>query len=203
MDLKPDDISPAPSPALSSSGNAPGNRDPYMAPQYPFSNRLRRQLWSFCWILLYRPSPRIAHGWRAWLLRCFGAQLGPGCHFYPASRIWAPWNLTCEDHVMVADRADIYNHAPMHLASHVVISQDACLCGATHDYNHPKFPLVSFPMRLGRYSWIAARACVSPGVNVGDGAVLGLASLATKDLEPWSVYVGVPARRIKDRERIA
>ena len=177
-------------------------KDPYTAPQYSFANRVQRQLWSLVWILLYRPSPRIAHGWRAWLLRCFGAKLGPRCHFYPASRVWAPWNLQCEDTVMVADAADLYNPAPMFLGSHAIVSQGAYLCGATHDYNDPAFPVVAFPMRLGRYAWVAARACVSPGVNLGDGAILGLASVATKDLEPWSIHAGVPARKVKDRERI-
>lgn len=177
-------------------------KDPYTAPQYSFGNRVQRQLWSAVWIVLYRPSPRIAHAWRAWLLRCFGAKLGPHCRFYPASRVWAPWNLQCEDTVMVADGADLYNPAPMFLASHAIVSQGAYLCGATHDYNDPKFPVVPFPMRLGRYAWVAARACVSPGVNLGDGAILGLASVATKDLEPWSIYAGVPARKIKDRARI-
>lgn len=152
--------------------------------------------------MLYRPSPRIAHVWRAWLLRRFGAKLGPHCRFYPASRVWAPWNLNCEDTVMVADGAELYNPAPMVLASHAIVSQGAYLCGATHDTNDPKFPVISFPMRVGRYAWVAARACVSPGVNLGDGAILGLASVATKDLEPWSIYAGVPARKVKDRERI-
>lgn len=177
-------------------------QDPYISPQYSFGNRVQRQLWSVVWIVLYRPSPRIAHAWRAWLLRCFGAKLGPRCRFYPASRVWAPWNLQCEDTVMVADGAELYNPAPMLLASHAIVSQGAYLCGATHDYNDPKFPVVSFPMRLGRYAWVAARACVSPGVNLGDGAILGLASVATKDLEPWSIYAGVPARKVKERERI-
>jgi putative colanic acid biosynthesis acetyltransferase WcaF len=177
-------------------------QDPYISPQYSFGNRVQRQLWSVVWIVLYRPSPRIAHAWRAWLLRCFGAKLGPRCRFYPASRVWAPWNLQCDDTVMVADGAELYNPAPMLLASHAIVSQGAYLCGATHDYNDPKFPVVSFPMRLGRYAWVAARACVSPGVNLGDGAILGLASVATKDLEPWSIYAGVPARKVKERERI-
>ncbi|MHB1794542.1 MAG: LbetaH domain-containing protein [Acidobacteriaceae bacterium] len=143
---------------------------------------------------LHARSPRIAHGWRAWLLRCFGAKLGPHCRFYPASRVWAPWNLRCEDTVMVADGAELYNPAPMFLASHAIVSQGAYLCGATHDINDPKFPVISFPMRVGRYAWVAARACISPGVNLGDGAILGLASVATKDLEPWSIYAGVPAQ---------
>jgi putative colanic acid biosynthesis acetyltransferase WcaF len=177
-------------------------KDSYTSPQYSFGNRVQRQLWSVVWIFLYRPSPRIAHGWRAWLLRCFGAKLGAGCRFYPASRVWAPWNLQCEDTVIVADGAELYNPAPMLLGSHVIVSQGAYLCGATHDYNDPKFPVVSFPMRLGRYAWVAARACVSPGVNLGEGAILGLGSVATQDLEPWSIYAGVPARKLKERQRI-
>lgn len=176
------------------------SRDPYTSSQYSFTNRVQRQLWSICWILLFRPSPRLAHAWRATLLRIFGAKLGPGCRFYPASRVWAPWNLTCEDTVMVADGAELYNPAPLYLASHAIVSQGAYLCGATHDYDNPKFPVISFPMRLGRYAWVAARAVVSPGVSLGDGAILGLAALATKDLEPWSIYAGVPARKVKDRQ---
>ncbi|HET9087871.1 MAG TPA: putative colanic acid biosynthesis acetyltransferase [Acidobacteriaceae bacterium] len=198
MSEMPDDSAP-----LSSMRATSQPRDPYISPQYTFANRVRRQLWSFCWILLYRPSPRVAHVWRAALLRLFGATLGPRCRFYPASRVWAPWNLTCEDTVMVADGAELYNPAPLYLASHAIVSQGAYLCGATHDYDNPAFPVISFSTRLGRYAWVAARACVSPGVNLGDGAILGLASLATKDLEPWSIYAGVPARKVKDRLPIA
>ncbi len=190
-------IATEPSPARIEIG---ASADPYTAPQYTFGNRFRRQLWSIAWIFLYRPSPRIAHAWRAWLLRCFGAKLGLHCRFYPASRIWAPWNITCEDTVMVADGAELYNPAPLYLASHAIVSQGAYLCGATHNYDDPEFPVIAFPMRLGRYSWVAARACVSPGVNLGDGAILGLASVATKDLEPWSIYAGTPARKLKDRK---
>jgi len=57
-------------------------------------------------------------------------------------------------------------------------------------------------MRLGAYSWICARASVSPGVHVGAGAVLGLGSVAAGDLEPWTVYSGVPAVKVKMRTKI-
>ena len=52
------------------------------------------------------------------------------------------------------------------------------------------------------YAWICARASVAPGVQVGDGAVLGLGSVATRDLEPWTVYAGAPATKVKERRRI-
>jgi len=43
---------------------------------------------------------------------------------------------------------------------------------------------------------------VVPGVNVGEGAVLGLGSVATRDLEAWGVYAGVPAVKVKERKRM-
>lgn len=160
-----------------------------------------RFLWQVVYYLLYRTSPRPMHAWRAMLLRLFGAKLGPGCHFYPSGKIWAPWNLICEDCCTLAGQAEIYNPSPIYLESHCIVSQQAFLCGATHDYNDPEFPMISYGMRLGRYSWICARASVSPGVNVGEGAVLGLGSVASSDLEPWTVYSGVPAVKVKNRQR--
>jgi putative colanic acid biosynthesis acetyltransferase WcaF len=145
--------------------------DPYTRPAFSFANRAARLLWNITWLLLYRLSPRPFHAWRAMLLRLFGATLGPHCHFYPASRVWAPWNLRCADHVAAGNGVEIYNPSPMQLGSHVILSQDCYLCGA--------------------------------GVRVGEGAVLGLGSIATRDLDPWTVYSGNPAQPIRQRTRTA
>ena len=178
-----------------------GNADAYLRPAFPLRLRMKRLVWSVVWILLYRPSPRPLHGWRAILLRTFGARMGSNCHFYPKSKIWAPWNLICDDQVTAADGAEIYNPAPMTFGSHAILSQDSYLCGATHDYDDPDFRLIAFAMQLGAYSWICARASLAPGANVGEGAVLGLGSVATRDLDPWTVYAGVPAVKVKERMR--
>lgn len=180
---------------------AKGDADnPYHRASFSLKHRMARLLWQFVYLLLYRTSPRPLHVWRAMLLRLFGAKMGKGCHFYPSGKVWAPWNLTCEDCCTLADQAEIYNPSEIYLESHCIISQQAFICGAKHDYQDPDFPMISYPMRLGAYSWICARASVSPGVNVGAGAILGLGSVANDDLEPWSVYVGVPAVRTKARE---
>ncbi len=131
----------------------------------------------------------------------FGAKIGPESRFYPGAQIWAPWNLSAEDHVAVANGAEIYNPSPVHLGSHVILSQDSYLCGATHDYNDPEFPLLAFRMRLGAYAWICARASVGPGVQVAEGAVLGLGGVATRDLDAWTVYGGNPAVALRSRQR--
>jgi putative colanic acid biosynthesis acetyltransferase WcaF len=113
--------------------------------------------------------------------------------------IWAPWNLSCGYQSTVADGAIVYNPKPIRLGMHTIVSQEAYLCGATHDYEDPSFPLIAFEITLGSYAWICARSTVQPGVSVGEGAVLALGAVATRDLEPWSVYAGVPARKVKDR----
>lgn len=178
-----------------------GNADAYLRPAFTLGIRAKRLAWNVVWLLLYRPSPRSFHGWRAMLLRCFGARMGPHCHFYPGSKVWAPWNLVCDDQVTAGDAAEIYNPSPITLGSHAILSQQSYLCGATHDYDDPDFPLIAFAMHIGAYSWVCARASVAPGANVGEGAVLGLGSVATRDLEAWTVYAGVPAVKVKERVR--
>jgi putative colanic acid biosynthesis acetyltransferase WcaF len=173
--------------------------NPYHRPSFSRKHRLLRLLWQVVYLCFYRLSPPPLHAWRSILLRLFGAKIGPGCHFYPGGRVWAPWNLVAEDCCTLADGAEIYNPSPIYLESHCIVSQQAYICGATHDYNHPDFPMISYAMRLGAYAWICARASVAPGVNVGAGAVLGLGSVANRDLEPWTVYSGAPAVAVKPR----
>jgi putative colanic acid biosynthesis acetyltransferase WcaF len=175
--------------------------DPYLRPAFSLRDRLRRLNWNLCWAIFYRTSPRPLHSWRAFLLRLFGAKMGPNCHFYPRSKVWAPWNLICADQVTAGDGVEIYNPAPVTLGSHAILSQEAYLCGATHDYDDPAFPLIAYAMNIGAYAWVCARASVAPGVNIGEGAVLGLGSVATRNLEAWTVYAGVPAVKVKERRQ--
>jgi putative colanic acid biosynthesis acetyltransferase WcaF len=56
-------------------------------------------------------------------------------------------------------------------------------------------------MGFGAYSWVCARASVAPGVSLQDGAVLGLGSVATRNLDAWTIYAGVPAVKVKERVR--
>jgi putative colanic acid biosynthesis acetyltransferase WcaF len=177
--------------------------DPYLAPSTSLRNRLARLAWGLVHTLLIRPSPRPCHAWRAAWLRLFGARLGADCHIYAGARIWAPWNLHCDDAVGIADGAVIYNPAPVHLGSHAIVSQDAWLCGATHDADDPAFPMTSHPITLGAYAWVCARAMVGPGVHVGEGAVLGMGSVTARDLQAWTVHVGAPARPVRARRRPA
>jgi putative colanic acid biosynthesis acetyltransferase WcaF len=174
--------------------------DPYLVPQTSAGNRAVRLAWAIVYRCLFRTSPRPLYAWRSFLLRLFGANMAPKARVSPTARIWAPWNLTCETVATIGPDAIVYNPKPIHIGSHAILSQEAYLCGATHDYDDPAFPTVAHPMKVGDYAWVCARASVQPGVTIGEGAVLALGSVAVADLEPWTIYGGVPARRIKDRK---
>jgi putative colanic acid biosynthesis acetyltransferase WcaF len=82
-----------------------------------------------------------------------------------------------------------------------VISQDAYLCAASHDYADPDFPLIHGTIVIGKKAWVAARAIVLMGTTIGDRTVIGAGSVVTRDLPPDSVCVGNPARIVKKIER--
>src|SRR4051812_26525887 len=108
------------------------DENPYERTSFSPRHRLARLIWQYTYMLVYRISPRPFHNWRAMILRVFGAKIGRGCHFYPAAKVWAPWNLVCEDFCTLADGAEIYNPSSIYLESNCVISQQAYICGATH-----------------------------------------------------------------------
>ena len=161
------------------------------------SDKFLRFIWNVCWIALYRPSPRPLHRWRALLLRIFGAKMGPNCHFYPKSKVWKPWNLVCADQVTLGDEAEIYNPALIVLGSHAIVSQGAKIFGALNDFDDPTFAPSARTSKIGAYAWICARASLGPGVNVGEGAVLGLASVATTELRRMGSICGQPCHQDK------
>ena len=176
-------------------------KDPYPQPTFTLKNRMLRAMWGLVWLIFFRPSPRPFHLWRRFILRLFGAKLGPGCAIYPSVKIWGPWNLVCEDTVAVADGVEIYNPAMIKLRSHAIISQGAYLCGASHDLHSFEFAMISKEIEIGAYAWVCARAVVMPGIKLGDGAVLALAGVATKNIPEWKIFGGVPAKEIGSRSQ--
>jgi putative colanic acid biosynthesis acetyltransferase WcaF len=162
-------------------------------------NRLGRVLWAVVWAVLFRPSPAPLHGWRRWLLRRFGAVIGRGAHPYPSVRVWAPWQLKMGDHSCLADGVHCYNVAPISLGDFAIVSQRSFLCAATHDHTDPEFRLVSIPIVIHDRAWVAAEAFIGPGVTVGEGAVVGARAVVVKNVDPWTVVVGNPGKRVGTR----
>lgn len=162
-------------------------------------NRLARVLWGVVYALLFRPSPKVLHPWRRWLLRRFGARIGRGAVVHPSVRIWGPWNLTMGEYACLAPRVDCYCVDRVEVGPHATVSQYTYLCTASHDYRDPYMALITAPIRIGAQAWLCADVFVAPGVTVGDGAVAGARASVFADVPAWTVVAGNPARYIKDR----
>lgn len=175
------------------------NINPRIQPSFSLKNRFRRLIWGITYSLLFRPSPRPTHSWRAFLLRLFGATLGKHCHVYPTVRIWAPWNLHISNYVGIGDYVICYSIAPIYIGDNVTISQGSHLCTGTHDYENPLFQLIANSITIEDEVWVCAEAFVGPGVTIGKGCVIGARSVVTKNMPKWMVCAGNPCRPIKPR----
>jgi putative colanic acid biosynthesis acetyltransferase WcaF len=162
-------------------------------------DRLRRYAWQWAWLLLFRPSPVPLHGWRRWLLRCFGAKVGARAHPYPSARIWAPWNLTMEAGSCLGLASDCYNVARVTLRRDAIVSQRAYLCTASHDIDAADFALTAEPIEIGPGAWVAADAFIGPGVTMAANAVAAARAVVTKDVAVGVVVAGNPARELRQR----
>lgn len=162
-----------------------------------FGHKLKRMIWSVVWLTLYRPSPAILHGWRCFLLRCFGAQIHKGAHPYPSAKVWAPWNLTMMEDACLGPESECYNAAPVAIGKRAIVSQKAYLCTPSHSIDD-EFLLVGAPIVIEDYGWVAAHAMIGPGVTVGRGAVVGAGSVAMKDVPQGKIVAGNPAREVGD-----
>jgi putative colanic acid biosynthesis acetyltransferase WcaF len=175
------------------------NQDSHKGPSFSKSNRAARLLWNIVFKIFFRYSPTPLHSWRAFILKLFGAKLGKGVHVYPNVKIWAPWNLELGDESGIANGAIIYSQGKISIGKRCVVSQGAHLVSGTHDYSVAEFPLITKPITIGDYVWIAADAFIHPGIWIGNGCVIGARSVVIKDMPEWMVCSGHPCRPIKQR----
>jgi putative colanic acid biosynthesis acetyltransferase WcaF len=140
-------------------------------------------------------------GWRNWLLRLFGANIGVGVLIRPTVRITYPWKLTIGDHSWIGDFAELYTLGPIHIGKNAVVSQYCYLCTGSHDMSALAFDIFAKTITVEDEAWIAAGVFVHPGVTIGRGSVIAARSIVRRDTEDFGVYAGEPLRMLRDRRR--
>ena len=165
------------------------------------STKFRRLAWISVWALLAKWMPYfIGTHWRVCLLQLFGLKHCGHVAVYPSAKIWAPWNVSVGSYVAIDDQVNLYSTDKITIGTKVAISRESFICTASHDVTKPNRPLVKAPITICDGVWIGARAIILPGVTIGEGAVVAAGAVVTKDVEPWTIVGGNPARFIKKRE---
>jgi putative colanic acid biosynthesis acetyltransferase WcaF len=166
---------------------------------YQPGSPLKRMLWYVVNVLFFINPLNPSSGLKIFLLKLFGANIGKGVIIKPGVNIKYPWKLNIGNHCWIGESVWIDNLEQVALADNVCISQGAFLICGNHNYKSPAFDLIVKPINLESGSWIGAKSIVGPGVTVGSHAVLSLGSVASTNLEPYSIYRGNPATKIKNR----
>ncbi len=120
-------------------------------------------------------------------------------------------SLAIGDHVHIASHADIYAGGGVEIGDFCGLSQSGKIYSQNDDYSGssltgPTIPakythVHRAPVKLGRHVVVGSGSIVLPGVEIGEGSTVGALSLVSRNLDPWGVYGGVPARRLKDRRQ--
>ncbi len=133
------------------------------------------------------------------ILRIFGAKVDKKACVYNSCKIYAPWNLEV-GRACVGPKTELYNKDKIIIGDDCVISQGTYLYTASHDITSLMLPLKKAPIQIKDNVWIAADVFIGMGVIIGEGAVVGARACVFKDVEPWTVVGGNPAKFLKKRE---
>jgi len=169
---------------------------------YPFNpggNAFSRLLWHYVNAVIFKTGLLPVSSIKVFLLRLFGAKIGTNVMIKPCVNIKYPWNLTVGNNTWIGENVWIDSLVIITIGSNVCLSQGAVLITGSHNYKKPSFDLVTGSIILEDGVWIGALAVVNQGITVASHAVLTTGSVATKNLEAYSIYQGNPAVKIRPR----
>ena len=83
----------------------------------------------------------------------------------------------------------------------VTFGYECIIWTMNHDYNDLNFIVKGGPVKIGDYAWICSRSIVLPGITIGEGAVVASGAIVTKDVPPYSIVAGIPAKVVGQREK--
>ncbi|HMH23204.1 MAG TPA: WcaF family extracellular polysaccharide biosynthesis acetyltransferase [Puia sp.] len=157
------------------------------------ASRFKQVAWYFTNILFFKNSLNIISSLKVSLLKLFGAQLGTGVVIKPAVNIKYPWKLQVGDHTWIGEQVWIDNLSNVTIGKNVNLSQGSLLLTGSHDHTRTSFDFMSYPIVLEDGVWIGAKAVVFGGTICRSHSILGMNSVAEKDLEAYTIYKGNPA----------
>ena len=135
-----------------------------------------------------------------------GASVGRNVVFHFRTEIRAPYYLKIGKGTIIGDNAILDARSGLELGENVNLSSSVSIYTLQHDHRSPLFDCFeSNPRRLNTVVenrvWLGANVIVLPGVTIGEGAVCCAGCVVNKDVEPYAVMAGIPAKKIGERPR--
>lgn len=137
---------------------------------------------------------------RHWYWRKLGLKIGRDSSiamhcFITGNRITIGNNTVINRFTYLDGRASLY------IGNNVNVSHYTLIQTLTHDPQNPEFVALEKPVAIMDHAWIGARAIIMPGITVGEGAIVAAGAVVSKDVAPYTIVGGAPARKIGKRSR--
>lgn len=136
---------------------------------------------------------------RALGARALGMNVAPSAMLHRWREVREGRNITIGEGSIIGMWATLDGRKGITIGNYVNFSSEVALWTLQHDYNSPTFAAAGGPIVINDRAWISYRATILPGVTIGEGAVVAANSVVTKDVAPFTVVGGIPAKPIQQR----
>lgn len=137
---------------------------------------------------------------RRFVMRRLKMKIGRGTFIAKRNYIMTPQQLVVGEHSHINRGCTIDARGGITIGNNVSVSYNVCIMTGSHDYNSPSFRGRFLPIRIDDYVWIGNNAIIQQNITIGRGAVVCAGAVVTKDVPPFSVVAGLPARQIAQRQ---
>lgn len=148
-------------------------------------------------IVAWLPS----HFIRRSIYRFFGMKIGHGSSLYHGCEVRSPWKISIGVKSVVGENVLLDGRRSISIGDRVNISSSAWIWTLHHSVDSPSFKSVGERVVIGDYVWLCSRSTILPGVSIGEGAVVAAGAVVTKDVAPYEIVAGVPAKKIGVRKK--
>lgn len=143
---------------------------------------------------------------RTWLDKGLGVKMGKNVTIHFRTEMRCPERLTLGDGTIIGDNAILDARRGLTMGRNVNLSSNVSIYTLQHDHRDPDFNCppegkVNFSVEIDDRVWIGSNVIVLPGVHISEGAVCCAGCVVTKDVEPYAVVAGIPAKKVSERPR--
>lgn len=133
-------------------------------------------------------------------LKLFGIKMGKGCSIHRNCKFFHVGNLSLGNHVVINNGCYLDNRRTITIGNNVGIAHNTKIYTLGHDINSPRFNTIGKPVTIEDNVFIFSNVLIMPGVTIHEGAIVLAGSVVTKDVQPYTIVGGNPAKFVKCRD---
>jgi len=163
-------------------------------------NRISNYFLDFELMLLRWVGHIPSHTIRNIKYKFFGMKIGKGSTLHMWANFFDPKNITIGEDTIIGDHAFLDGRDKLKIGNHVDIASSVMIYNSEHDLSKDDFSAITAPVEIDDYVFIGPRVTIMPGVKIGKGAVVAGGAVVIKDVDPFTIVGGVPAKPIGERK---